>query len=66
MDEGGVVEVINLKDEPTIVSNRVDGKNAFPAYPMNKQHWYTLFLDGRLSDDEIVGLIEKSYILVNQ
>ena len=66
MDEGGVVEVINLKDEPKIVSDRVDGKNAFPAYHMNKQHWYTLFLDGRLSDDEIVGLIEKSYALVNQ
>lgn len=66
LDEGGVVEVINLKDEPKIVNNRVDGKNAFPAYHMNKQHWYTLFLDGRLSDDEIVGLIEKSYALVNQ
>ena len=66
LDEGGVVEVINLKDEPKIVSDRVDGKNAFPAYHMNKQHWYTLFLDERLSDNEIVNLIEKSYALVNQ
>ena len=66
MDEGGVAEVINLKDEPKKVSERVDGKNAFPAYHMNKQHWYTLFLDERLSDDEIVDLIEKSYVLVNQ
>ena len=66
LDEGGVVEVINLKDEPKLVSDRVDGKNAFPAYHMNKQHWYTLFLDERLSDNEIVNLIEKSYALVNQ
>ena len=54
------------KDEPKIVPDRVDSKNAFPAYHMNKQHWYTLFLDERLSDDEIVDLIEKSYVLVNQ
>lgn len=66
LDEGGVVEVINLKDEPKIVSDRIDGKNAFPAYHMNKQHWYTLFLDERLSDGDIVGLIEKSFALVNQ
>ena len=32
LDEGGVVEVINLKDEPKIVPDRVDSKNAFPAY----------------------------------
>ena len=64
-DEGGIAEVINLKDEPAIVSARVDGRRAFPAYHMNKQHWYTLFLDDRISDDEIIKLIEKSYVLVN-
>ena len=64
-DEGGIAEVINLKDEPAIVSARVDGRLAFPAYHMNKQHWYTLFLDDRISDDEIIKLIEKSYVLVN-
>ena len=66
LDKGGVVEVINLKDEPETVAARVDRENAFPAYHMNKQHWYTLFLDDRLSDDEIISLIKKSYTLVNQ
>ncbi len=33
---------------------------------MNKQHWYTLFLDERLSDDTIIRFIQKSYTLVNQ
>ncbi len=66
LDEGGVVEVINLKDEPKTVSERVDGKNYYPAYHMNKQHWYTLFLDERLSDDTIIRFIQKSYTLVNQ
>lgn len=65
-DESGVVEVINLKDEPKFVSERVDGKNYYPAYHMNKQHWYTLFLDEKISDDVIITLVEKSYTLVNR
>ncbi len=40
--------------------------NSCGAAFRNAQHWYTLFLDERLPDDEIFGLIEKSYVLVNQ
>lgn len=61
----GVVEVINLKDEPSAVRERIAGGIAYPAYHMNKQHWYTLFLDGHMPDDEVVALIEKSYEIVN-
>ena len=66
LDEDGVVEVINLTGAPEIVSERAVGKNYYPAYHMNKQHWYTLFLDEKLSDDKIFSLIQKSYTLVNQ
>lgn len=61
----GVVEVINLKDEPSAVRERIAEGVAYPAYHMNKQHWYTLFLDGRMPDDEVAALIEKSYAIVN-
>lgn len=65
VEEGGIAEVINLKDEPKAVDARVDGVRAFPAYHMNKQHWYTLFLDDRMTDDEIIDLVRKSFELVN-
>ena len=59
-------DVINLKIDDMFFRDQIIQEDGIlPAYHMNKQHWYTLFLDGRLSDDEIVGLIEKSYVLVN-
>ena len=66
MDEGGVVEVINLKDEPKIVSDRVDGKNAFPAYHMNKENWITVLLDGTVDEKQIMSLLDMSYELAGQ
>ena len=62
----GSTDILNVKCTPAVREIILAERRALPAYHMNKQHWYTLFLDGRLSDDEIVGLIEKSYALVNQ
>jgi len=57
----GDVEIIDLKDAPEHIEQRVDGDRAFPAYHMNKKHWYTVCLDGRISDEEIGALIQLSY-----
>lgn len=65
IDEEGVAEVINLKDDPEKVRQRIASGVAHPAYHMNKQHWYTLFLDDRLTDDQIATLLEASYDIVN-
>lgn len=46
------IEIMNLKDIPENVQNRVDNK-----------HWYTVCLNGRISDDELISLIQKSYEL---
>jgi predicted DNA-binding protein (MmcQ/YjbR family) len=35
-----------------------------PGYHMNKQHWNTLNLHGKLSDDLVQELIDHSYQLV--
>ncbi|MDO4741566.1 MAG: MmcQ/YjbR family DNA-binding protein [Eubacteriales bacterium] len=34
-----------------------------PAYHMNKLHWISIILDGSMSDDEILHLIDSSYNL---
>lgn len=33
----------------------------FPAYHMNKRNWITIMLDGTLEDEEIMGLVERSF-----
>lgn len=64
-EEDGFAEVINLKDEPKAVASRIGEKNAYPAYHMNKRHWYTLLLDESLEDEEIESLVMTSFDIVN-
>ena len=35
-----------------------------PGYHMNKNHWNTVALDGRLSEDQLKKMIDHSYDLV--
>lgn len=63
LEGNGTVEIMNLKDQPEIIAERNDGKRFFPAYHMNKKHWYTLCLDGRVPDEEIFPLIDKSFAI---
>ena len=35
-----------------------------PGYHMNKKHWNTIIVDGRLSTKQLQGMIDDSYALV--
>jgi predicted DNA-binding protein (MmcQ/YjbR family) len=35
-----------------------------PGYHLNKRHWNTVTLDGSVSDDEVLELVDHSYDLV--
>ena len=34
-----------------------------PAYHLNKRHWISIILDGSMNDEEILPLIQDSYVL---
>lgn len=59
----GTIEIMDLKDLPENVEQRIDGQRFLKAYHMNKKHWYTICLDGRVPDEEIRALIRRSYAL---
>lgn len=61
----GNIEIINLKDIPENIEQRMEGNRFFRAYHMNKKHWYTICLDGRIPDEEVCGLIHISYELAS-
>lgn len=63
LSSGEKIEIMNLKDIPENVQKRVNDKYFFKAYHMNKKHWYTVCLDERVLDDELMSLIQKSYEL---
>ena len=55
---------INLKAEPMRAEFwRAAYPAVLPGYHMNKRHWISVILDGSMSDDEILPLIEDSYEL---
>ncbi len=56
---------MNLKCDPERALDLRDEYEAIePGYHMNKRHWNTLRLDGRLGDDFVVELIGHSLELV--
>lgn len=63
LSSGASVEILNIKLDPTLISLIVDGDKYFRAYHMNKEHWLTLILDGRVPTVEILALLDQSYHL---
>lgn len=59
----GIIEVLDLKMRPEDKEHLIDNKSYFPGYHMNKNHWFTICLDGRVEDDEIFSKITCSYLL---
>jgi predicted DNA-binding protein (MmcQ/YjbR family) len=56
---------LNLKSIPEVSSGlRKDHEEIIPGYHMNKRHWNTVYLDGKLLDTLIFELIDISYELV--
>ncbi len=37
-----------------------------PGYHMNKKHWNTIFVDGTLSNEQIIKFVDDSYALVSK
>ena len=58
---------VNLKCDPErSLELREQYAAVEPAYHMNKKHWNTVHLDGRVPGDEVRALIDHSYDLVVQ
>jgi predicted DNA-binding protein (MmcQ/YjbR family) len=56
---------ISLKCEPTLAERlREAHAEVIPGYHLNKRHWNTVIVDGRLREQMIRDMIEDSYDLV--
>ncbi len=62
----GKIEVLDLRGEVEEIVRLVDGERYFPAYHMNKKHWFTVCLDGSVDIEEIYQRIEMSYQLAKK
>ena len=60
------VLVLNLKGKPEHIVERIDNERYFPAYHMNKKHWFSLLLDAQTDWDQLTSLLAESYRLVKK
>ena len=56
---------MNVKCDPEkAISLREEYEEVQPGYHMNKMHWNTVFISGRLTDKQLIEMIDHSYDLV--
>ena len=61
IEKDGTVSVINLKHFPEMIGGLRKQQGILPAYHMNKEHWITVLLDGTVSKEKVIELIDISY-----
>ena len=59
-----VIEIVNVKLDPVLVSALRTEEGYAPAWHLNKTHWLTVRLDGSVSADKVCALLEMSFNLV--
>lgn len=57
------IEIMNLKCVPAVIASLKSDPSVLPAYHMNKEHWFSLRLDGEFPEDQIYKMIDWSYDL---
>jgi len=58
-------ESFNVKCDPErAVQLREEYSEVLPGYHMNKTHWNTVLIKGRLTEAQLKGMIDDSYELV--
>jgi predicted DNA-binding protein (MmcQ/YjbR family) len=61
----GEHESVNLKADPEeawLLRRQYEG-SVLPGYHMNKRHWNTVVLDGKVPGEEVLEMLEQSYQL---
>ncbi|MCD7723710.1 MAG: MmcQ/YjbR family DNA-binding protein [Clostridiales bacterium] len=58
-----VVEILDVKCEPLMIDLLRQSPGFFPGYHMNKTNWLSILLNGTVSDNQIMELIDISFQL---
>lgn len=62
----GMFESVNLKGDPeqNWLLREQYPETIIPGYHMNKRHWNTILLNGKVPDEVVLQLVDESYHLV--
>jgi len=59
----GEISVVNLKCDTRLIGSFREEPGIFPGWHMNKAHWLSVALDGRVEDEKLKFLADLSYEL---
>lgn len=62
----GKMFAMNLKNDPSKIQVLIDHQHFFPAYHMNKKHWFTVLLDSHIDMDQLKQFIDESYQMIEK
>ncbi len=65
-EQNAMIDILTIKADPAAIPTLLNQEGCFPAYHMNKSHWISLCLDGKVSRDEIYYLLNESYNLTKK
>ncbi|MCQ2971167.1 Predicted DNA-binding protein, MmcQ/YjbR family [Methanobrevibacter gottschalkii] len=63
LDGDEILDVVNFKCDQILIDSLTTEPGFFPAYHMNKENWITVALDGSVSDEKIIMLLDISFEL---
>lgn len=58
----GYVDIMDIKLDPVVVSMMCSQKGYLPGYHMNKKYWLTILLDGSVPEENVLNLLDQSYV----
>jgi len=56
-----VIDILDVKCDPVMIDMLRQSPGFLPGYHMNKTNWISILLDGTVSDDQILDLLDMSY-----
>lgn len=57
------IEIIDLRYPKEKISDIINNKEIYAGYHMNKKSWITIVLDGSVTTERIIELLDSSYLL---
>jgi len=65
LDSDEIVTITDFRLTDKQREQLIDNQTYFPGYHMNKQHWFTIILDGSVADQDLLQYLQTSYELAH-
>lgn len=60
------IDILDVKCDPALIGSLLKEDGILPGYHMNKGNWITILLDGTVSTEKVLFLLDLSYNLISK